>query len=88
MRMGISADDMILKATGEANDAAEVAIPCQYDGPAMTMAVNIHYLLDAMGKAMGGSRVVRFGIHDGGSGMLLFGDANFPLAVIMPVKVT
>lgn len=54
----------------------------------MTMAVNIHYLLDTMGKAMGGSRVVRFGIHDGGSGMLLSGGANFPLAVIMPVKVT
>lgn len=84
VRLELSDSDVTLRVTGEANDMAEIVVPCEYNGPGMVVAMNIRYLLDAV-AAMGDERV-HIGIKDFGSGALIAGLGNFPLAVVMPVR--
>lgn len=84
VRLELSDSEATLRVTGEANDMAEVVVPCEYDGPGMVVAMNIRYLLDAV--AVMGNELVNMGIRDFGNGVLITGLGNFPLAVVMPVR--
>ncbi|CDQ10435.1 DNA polymerase III, beta subunit (modular protein) [Acidithiobacillus ferrivorans] len=84
VRLDMADESVMLKVTGEVNDMAEVEVPCVYNGPRMVIALNIHYLLDAV-AVMGGERL-DMGIRDFGNGVLITGLGNFPLAVVMPVR--
>ena len=85
VRLELSDSEATLRVTGEVNDMAEVVVPCQYNGPGMVVAMNIRYLLDAV--AVMGDERVNMGIRDFGNGVLLTGLGNFPLSVVMPVRL-
>lgn len=84
VRLDIADESVTLKVTGEENDMAEVIVPCVYNGPSMVIALNIRYLLDVV-SVMGGKKL-DMGIRDFSSGVLITGQGNFPLAVVMPVR--
>jgi DNA polymerase-3 subunit beta len=95
VRLGFSADGLVLEAGGGEDAQASEGLDCSYEGEAMTIAFNPAYLLDGLGAIDSDTAVVSFttpskpavltGKRSGDSDTAASGDYSY---LLMPVRLS